>query len=208
MLFFLSNRFDFSQACDSGKGHQSGGDGKDQEFVARKKKCPPENGRDEVSTPGGSPQDPITFSTFKTSLENTDLLNDSMTVFPFLPDLEHPGKNSARGRLVLPRQRQPLPQYQVVLWDDDQHTYWYVIYMLHKLFGYSYLKSYQLARDLNTHGMVVCLVTSLEHAEFKRNQIQTFGEREVVWSGWSAMKVTILPNYDLQENELHNQASI
>jgi ATP-dependent Clp protease adaptor protein ClpS len=63
----------------------------------------------------------------------------------------------------------------VVLLDDDEHTYEYVIGMLMQLFGYTREKAYQMAREVDTTGRVIVLTTSKEHAELKRDQIHAFG---------------------------------
>jgi ATP-dependent Clp protease adaptor protein ClpS len=75
------------------------------------------------------------------------------------------------------RRRKPKrqPRYQVLLWDDDDHTYEYVIAMLRELFGFPMEKGYQLACDVDAHGKVICLTTTREHAELKRDQIHAYG---------------------------------
>lgn len=70
-------------------------------------------------------------------------------------------------------QRQP--PYNVVLLDDDDHTYEYVIIMLQQLFGYPPEKGYQMAKEVDTTGRVIVLTTSKEHAELKQDQIHAFG---------------------------------
>src|ERR1700676_3393855 len=67
------------------------------------------------------------------------------------------------------------PPYNVVLLNDDDHTYEYVITMLQQLFGYPREKGYQLAREVDTTGRVIVVTTSKEHAELKRDQIHAFG---------------------------------
>ena len=67
------------------------------------------------------------------------------------------------------------PPYHVVLLNDDDHTYEYVITMLQVLFGYPREKGYQLACEVDTAGRAVLLTTSKEHAELKRDQIHAFG---------------------------------
>ncbi|MCS6866793.1 MAG: ATP-dependent Clp protease adaptor ClpS [Gemmataceae bacterium] len=70
-------------------------------------------------------------------------------------------------------QRQP--PYNVVLLNDDDHTYEYVIEMLKELFGYPVEKGYQLARIVDTQGRAIVCTTSLERAELKRDQIHAYG---------------------------------
>lgn len=67
------------------------------------------------------------------------------------------------------------PPYHVILLNDDDHSYEYVIEMLKQLFGYSVEKGYQLAKIVDTKGRVVVCTTSLERAELKRDQIHAFG---------------------------------
>jgi ATP-dependent Clp protease adaptor protein ClpS len=67
------------------------------------------------------------------------------------------------------------PPYNVVLLDDDDHTYQYVILMLQQLFGYPQEKGFQMAKEVDTTGRVIVLTTTREHAELKQDQIHAFG---------------------------------
>src|SRR5436190_16657532 len=67
------------------------------------------------------------------------------------------------------------PPYNVVLLDDDDHTFQYVITMLQQLFGYPHEKGYQMALEVHTNGRCIVLTTTREHAELKRDQIHAFG---------------------------------
>ena len=67
------------------------------------------------------------------------------------------------------------PPYHVVLYDDDDHTYEYVIGMLRKLFGYATERAYELASEVDGTGRVIVDTTTLERAELKRDQILCFG---------------------------------
>lgn len=80
--------------------------------------------------------------------------------------------------IAQPRQdRKPKkqPQYHVILLDDDDHTYEYVVGMLRKLFGHSEESAYQLACEVDSTGRVILDTTTLERAELKRDQIHAFG---------------------------------
>jgi len=68
-----------------------------------------------------------------------------------------------------------LPPYHVVLLNDNDHTYDYVIEMLGTLFGYNPTKGFLMADQLNPHGRVIVLTTHKELAELKRDQIHGFG---------------------------------
>lgn len=67
------------------------------------------------------------------------------------------------------------PPYNVILLDDDDHTYEYVIDMLRKLFGYTAESAFLLANEVDTTGRVIVKTTTLEHAELKRDQIHAYG---------------------------------
>ena len=67
------------------------------------------------------------------------------------------------------------PPYNVVLLNDDDHTYEYVIEMLKALFAHPVEKGYQLAKIVDTKGRAIVCTTSLERAELKRDQIHAFG---------------------------------
>jgi ATP-dependent Clp protease adaptor protein ClpS len=67
------------------------------------------------------------------------------------------------------------PRYHVVLWDDPVHTYDYVIAMMRELFHMSEVQGRKLAEEVDTHGRAICLTTTMEHAELKRDQIKAYG---------------------------------
>jgi ATP-dependent Clp protease adaptor protein ClpS len=74
------------------------------------------------------------------------------------------------------RERQHrIPQYNVVLLDDNDHTYEYVVEMLTNLFGHSYETAYQMACEVDQTGRVIVFTTTKERAEFKRDQIHAYG---------------------------------
>lgn len=85
------------------------------------------------------------------------------------------------------------PRYHVILWNDDDHSYEYVIRMLKELFACSTEKGLQLAREVDTSGRVICLTTTMEHAELKRDQIKAFGRDQLVAHCQGSMAATIEP---------------
>jgi len=96
--------------------------------------------------------------------------------------MPHPKSPGGPGTHVLPRpttrekeKTQLAPLYHVVLYDDDKHTYEYVILMLMKLFGKSAEDGYRHAREVDTSGRSIIETTSLERAELKRDQIRAYG---------------------------------
>ena len=67
------------------------------------------------------------------------------------------------------------PRFHVILWNDEDHTYDYVILMLHIIFGYPVEKGFRLALEVDTYGKAIVFTSSLEQAEIKRDQILGFG---------------------------------
>ncbi len=68
-----------------------------------------------------------------------------------------------------------MPPYNVVLLDDDDHTYGYVIEMLNKVFGHPPEKGFELATEVDKNGRVIVMTTNLEVAELKRDEVHAFG---------------------------------
>ena len=67
------------------------------------------------------------------------------------------------------------PLYNVVLLDDDDHTYEYVVEMLQKLFCLSDGDAWNRAVEVDTTGRTIVLTCELPQAEFGRDQIHAFG---------------------------------
>jgi ATP-dependent Clp protease adaptor protein ClpS len=67
------------------------------------------------------------------------------------------------------------PPYNVVLLNDDDHSFEYVIHMLQTLFGHPPEKGFLMAWEVHNNGRVIVDTTSKERAELKRDQIHAFG---------------------------------
>jgi ATP-dependent Clp protease adaptor protein ClpS len=85
------------------------------------------------------------------------------------------------------------PRYNVILWNDEEHTYEYVIAMLMELFGYSKEKGFLMAKEVDSRGRVVVLTTTKEHAELKRDQIHAYGKDPYIVACKGSMKASIEP---------------
>lgn len=91
-----------------------------------------------------------------------------------------------------PRPKQQ-PRYNVILWDDSEHTYDYVISMLQQLFGHPFERAFQLAKQVDNSGKAICLTTTKEHAELKRDQIHAFGKDPLATKCSGSMSASIEP---------------
>jgi ATP-dependent Clp protease adaptor protein ClpS len=87
----------------------------------------------------------------------------------------------------------PLPPYNVVLLDDNDHTYEYVIRMLVDLFSHTPEKAFEMARAVDKQGRVIVLTTHKELAELKREQIVSYGPDVLMASSKSSMGAVIEP---------------
>ena len=70
---------------------------------------------------------------------------------------------------------QLVPLYRVVLLDDNDHTYDYVIEMLQQIFVFSLEQAYRHAEEVDRCGRTVLITCELAEAEFGRDQIQGYG---------------------------------
>lgn len=85
------------------------------------------------------------------------------------------------------------PRYHVILWDDDDHSYEYVMLMMQTLFGHDLEKGFMIAKEVDRSGRAICLTTTKEHAELKREQIHAFGRDALIPRCQGSMKASIEP---------------
>ena len=85
------------------------------------------------------------------------------------------------------------PRYHVILWNDDDHSYEYVIVMLQELFGHPIEKGLEMAEQVDKQGKVIVLTTTREHAELKRDQIHAYGKDALIRNCKGSMSASIEP---------------
>ena len=83
--------------------------------------------------------------------------------------------------------------FHVVLLDDDEHTYDYVIEMLQKLFLISKERAFQHAVEVDNKGRTVVITCELPQAEFARDQIQSFGADPRMPKSKGSMSAVLVP---------------
>ena len=69
-----------------------------------------------------------------------------------------------------------LPPYHVILLNDDDHSFEFVVMVLRKVFGYQEEKSFDLTKQAHEQGRAIVWTGPKETAEFKLEQMQTFHE--------------------------------
>ncbi len=110
-----------------------------------------------------------------------------------IDDIQQQAAPPRRKSQKTPPRPKRQPRYQVILWNDDDHTYLYVITMMQKLFGHTYETGFQVAKEVDSSGRAIVLTTTLEHAELKRDQIHAFGRDGLIDSCQGSMWATIEP---------------
>jgi ATP-dependent Clp protease adaptor protein ClpS len=85
------------------------------------------------------------------------------------------------------------PRWHVVLLNDDDHTYEYVIEMLMRLFGHPPERAFQLAREVDLTGRVIVDTTSRERAELKQEQIHGYGRDQRLARSAGSMSADLEP---------------
>ena len=65
--------------------------------------------------------------------------------------------------------------YHVIILNDEEHTFEYVIEMLQAVFNLSYAAALARTMEAHTTGSSIVLTTTLEEAEQKRDQVHAYG---------------------------------
>lgn len=83
--------------------------------------------------------------------------------------------------------------FHVVLLDDDEHTYDYVIEMLQKLFLLPGDVAFQHAVEVDTTGRTVVITCERPEAEFARDQIHAYGADPRMPKSKGSMSAVLVP---------------
>ena len=88
---------------------------------------------------------------------------------------------------------QLVPLYRVVLLDDNDHTYDYVIEMLQKIFIFTLDQAYRHAEEVDRAGRTVLITCELREAEYARDQIHAYGPDWRLPRSKGSMSATVEP---------------
>jgi ATP-dependent Clp protease adaptor protein ClpS len=91
-----------------------------------------------------------------------------------------------------PRTRRPR-LWNVVLLDDQDHSYEYVIEMVQAVFGHSLERAFQIAKTVDSEGRAVCMTTHRELGELKVEQITCRGADRLIASCSGPMTAILEP---------------
>ena len=67
------------------------------------------------------------------------------------------------------------PNYHVIIWNDEEHSYDYVIELLMVLFAHPFERAFQITDEVHHRGKGVAFTCHMELAELKRDQVLAFG---------------------------------
>jgi ATP-dependent Clp protease adaptor protein ClpS len=93
----------------------------------------------------------------------------------------HDDRGNSAAAAVLPAKPKPTatpkaqPPYAVVIFNDPDHTFAYVIEVLQRVFGYDLTKAMELTLEAHESDRATVWSGPLETAEFKRDRIRGFG---------------------------------
>lgn len=100
-----------------------------------------------------------------------------------LPEIEVEEKTELRKQ----------PPYHVILLNDDDHSFDYVIEMMKELFAHPEPKGFLIAEEVHVSGRAIVCTTSLERAELKRDQIHAYGPDKRIPRCQGSMSAEIEP---------------
>lgn len=86
-----------------------------------------------------------------------------------------------------------LPPWNVVLLDDDEHTYEYVIEMLGNVFNHGLERAFLMACEVDASGRVIVFTGHRELAELKCQQIRHYGLDPRLGKSCGSMRAVIEP---------------
>lgn len=84
-------------------------------------------------------------------------------------------------------------QWNVVVLNDDEHTFDYVQRMMQELFYLSAEQAQRTAEEIDTRGRAVAMTTHREHAELKVEQIHAYGRDPLIMASRGPMKSVLEP---------------
>ena len=84
-------------------------------------------------------------------------------------------ESAPKTKAVPSTQTRRQPPYNVIILNDEEHTFLYVIELLMKLFGHPLATSQELTLRIHQTGRAIVYTTHKEKAELKRDQVLAYG---------------------------------
>ena len=92
-----------------------------------------------------------------------------------MPREQQSTSTSVETEVTTDQRTRRLPPYNVVILNDEDHTFQYVIELLIKLFRHPLPKAEELTLRIHTTGRAIVYTTHKELAELKRDQVIAYG---------------------------------
>jgi ATP-dependent Clp protease adaptor protein ClpS len=92
---------------------------------------------------------------------------------------------------IITEKIKPGGPWRVVLWDDDEHTYDYVIEMLMEVCSMAMDKAYQHAVEVDNDKKTIVFSGELEHSEHIQEKILSFGPDPRMKNSKGSMTATL-----------------
>ena len=90
--------------------------------------------------------------------------------------IEEPPPETEKKRITRTQEKtKKQPRYHVIIWNDEEHTYEYVIELLMKIFAHPFETAYQITYEVDHVGKGIAYTCHQELAELKRDQILAYG---------------------------------
>ena len=96
-------------------------------------------------------------------------------------------------RVIEETDQQLEPPYHLVLLDDDEHTYAYVIRMCAEIFGYGPEKGYAIACVVDSQGRAVLMTGSHDAVRAKQELVHAYGPDPLMPNSRGSMSAIIEP---------------
>jgi ATP-dependent Clp protease adaptor protein ClpS len=84
-------------------------------------------------------------------------------------------RTAPKSKTQVQAETKKLPPYNVIILNDEEHTFDYVIELLAKLFGHPLATAVDLTWRIHLTGRAVVYTTHKEKAELKRDQVLAYG---------------------------------
>jgi ATP-dependent Clp protease adaptor protein ClpS len=84
-------------------------------------------------------------------------------------------ESAPKNKVHASTQTRRQPPYHVILLNDEEHTFEYVIEMIVKVFGHSMTTAENLTWQVHNKGRAIALTTHRELAELKCEQVLSYG---------------------------------
>jgi ATP-dependent Clp protease adaptor protein ClpS len=88
---------------------------------------------------------------------------------------------------------EPEPLWHVILLNDNEHSFSYVVQMLSDIFGHPPERGFEMAMEVHEKGRVIVVTVHKELAELRQEQIHEYGPDSTIPECKGSMKADIEP---------------